>query len=211
MQTRHRTAALVGSLVLLLPLSALAQSARSGGSSSANTQALQQLQQLGSERTALKAENDRMKRELEALRKERDALKAGQQGTGARVQAAQAALSRSTREQEATQNELTQLKSKMQELIAKFRETAQTLKDVESDRTTARQTLAQRDQELKVCADHNMELYKINNEVLTRIDKRGPLSCVAGAEPFTRIQRTRMENLIDEYRARAEDQRVTSK
>ena len=187
--------------------SAFAQSARSGGSS-ANADAMRQLQQLASERTALKEENDRLKKELDEARKERDALKTGQQGVSARVQAAQVALSRSAKERESTESELTQLKAKMQELIAKFRETAQALKEVESDRADARQALAQRDRDMKVCVDRNLALYQLNDEVLTRFDSQSPMACVAGAEPFTRIQRTRLENLIDEYRTRADDQKL---
>jgi hypothetical protein len=96
----------------------------------------------------------------------------------------------------------------MQELVAKFREMAQTLRDVEADRNEARQALAQGDQALKTCVARNNELYKLNDEVLTRFDSQNPLSCVAGAEPFTRIQRARLENLIDGYRARADDQKI---
>jgi chromosome segregation ATPase len=185
-----------------------AQSARSGGSSSANADALRQVQQLASERSALKAENDQLKKELDEARKERDALKSGRETVSARVLAAQSAATRSAKERESTESELTQLKAKMQELIAKFRETAQTMKALESERAAARQALEQRDREMKVCVDRNVALYKLNDEVLTRFDSQSPMACVAGAEPFTRIQRTRLENLIDEYRSRADDQKL---
>ena len=189
-----------------------AQTARSGGGASA--QLVQQMQQLASERTALQAENAKLKKDLEAMRKERDTLKSGQQALDRRAKASEASLKSlqqgiATR-RESSDQDLAQYKEKMQQLVAKFRETAQTLRDTESDRTTARQTLATRDQELKVCIDRNLSLYKLNQEVLTRLEHQSVWGRVAQAEPFTKIKRVELENLVDEYKSRADDQRVKS-
>jgi ABC-type uncharacterized transport system substrate-binding protein len=97
----------------------------------------------------------------------------------------------------------------MEQLIAKFRETAQTLRDVEAEHTTVKQTLATREQQLHSCVDHNQQLYKINEEVLARLEHQSFWSGVAQAEPFTRIKRIQMENLVDDYQARAQDQRIS--
>jgi hypothetical protein len=185
--------------------SAHAQTARTGGS--ANTQLLQQMQQLASERTSLQAENAQMKKELDALRKERDALKKGQQAVDGRVKATEVALARTTAQHESTEQELKQAKDRMQELVAKFRETIQTLRDVESERATAKQALTATDHDLKVCVDHNAALYKLNEEVLNRLEHPG-WSRVASIEPFTKIKRVQLENLVDDYKSRAEDQRL---
>jgi chromosome segregation ATPase len=183
-----------------------AQSARTGGS--ANAQLVEQMQQLASERTALQAENARMKKELDDLRKDRDALKKAQAVVDTRVKESSAALARSTAERTASQQEIQQLKDKMQELIAKFRETVQTLRQVETEDATTKQTLATRDQNLKVCLDHNAALYKLNGEVLDRLEHQSMWSRVAAAEPFTRIKRVELENLVDDYHAKADDQHL---
>jgi chromosome segregation ATPase len=184
-----------------------AQTARSG--SNANAQALVQLQQLASERTALQAENARLKKELDDVRRDRDALKKKSDTGDSRAKASAAAVAASATQREAAEQQLKQTKEKMEQLIAKFRETAQTLREVETERNSAKLTLASRDQELKVCIDRNLALYKVNEEVLDRLGRQSVWSRVAAAEPFTRIKRTQMENLIDEYKSRAEDQRVT--
>jgi len=185
----------------------LAQAARSG-SNGQNAQLLQQLQQLASERTAMQAEQARMKKELEELRKERDALKAGQAAANQRGRAeSEAVVARSTREREAAEKELSQVKARTQELIDKFRETATTLREVENDRATVKQALAAQGQELDVCVATNLSLYKLNDEVLTRFDQQGFWSRAAQAEPFTRLKRVELENLIDSYKTRANDQK----
>ena len=189
---------------------ALAQTARSGGSSAQNAQLVQQLQQLGSERTAMQAEQARMKKELEELRKERDSLKAGQATANQRARAeSEVAVARSTRDREAAEKELAQVRQRTQDLIEKFKETAQTLREVETDRSTAKQALARQGLELDACVANNTSLYKLNDEVLTRFAPQGIFSRVAQAEPFTRLKRVQLENLIDGYRTRADDQKFT--
>lgn len=185
-----------------------AQTARSGGGASA--QLMQQMQQLAAERTSLQAENDTLKKDLESMRKERDALKKGQQALDQRVRVTESSLKESTVQREATAQELAQLKEKMQQLIAKFRETVQSLREVETQSTAAKQTLAIRDRDLKTCIDRNLALYKLNDEVLTRLEHQTVWGRMARAEPFTRIKRIELENLVDEYKSRADDHRISA-
>ena len=185
---------------------AYAQSARSGGGASA--QLMQQMQQLASERTSLQAENAKLKKELEDMRKDRDALKNAQQTVDKRAKSSDIALKESVAQRASTDRELEQTKEKMQQLIAKFRETLQTLHDVETERTTAKQTLATRDQDLKVCVDRNLALYKLDDEVLTRLEHQSMWTRVAASEPFTKIKRYQLENLVDDYKDRADAQRL---
>jgi hypothetical protein len=96
----------------------------------------------------------------------------------------------------------------MDELIAKFRETVQKLREVESDGVTAKQSLAARERELKGCVDHNVALYRLNDEVLTHFDRQGFWARLSQSEPFTQIKRVRNENLIEDYRTRAQEQRI---
>jgi len=183
---------------------ASAQTPRGGGAASA--QLLEQMQQLASERTALQAENEKLKGQLADLKKDRDALKAGQQAIERRAQGAAAAAAQTTAQREAAERELAQYKDRMQELIAKFRETVQKLREAEVAGATAKQSLAAREHELKACDDHNLALYHLNDEVLTHFDRQGFWSRMARSEPFTQIKRVQNENLIDDYRSRAQDQ-----
>jgi chromosome segregation ATPase len=183
-----------------------AQQARSGGGG--NAQLMQQLQQLASERTSLQAENARMKKELADLAAERDSLQAAGPKLLERARAAETALQRSTTEAGSTESELNTMKSRMQELVTKFRETAQTLQDVETERTSFKQSLGERAQELQVCTDKNTALYALNAEILTKLESQGFWSKVSQAEPFTRLKRTQLENLVDDYKYRANEQQM---
>ncbi|HUN74198.1 MAG TPA: hypothetical protein VMU40_06750 [Steroidobacteraceae bacterium] len=206
---RLRTAAAFAcamAIALLTTRTAAAQTPRSGGGASAEL--YQQLQQLSSERASLQADNERLKKELDDMRKQRDTLKSAQKGLDARAQAAQAELVQSASQRGALQGQLDRMKSEMQQLIAKFRETVETFRGVEADRNQTKQTLVARERDLKVCMDRNAALYKLNDEVLTRWDRESVWSRMARTEPFTRIARVRLENLIDGYKVRADEQRL---
>jgi chromosome segregation ATPase len=194
---------------------AFGQVARSGGSSGggAATAALQQqVQQLASERTSLQSENTQLKKQLDELKKERDALKTAQQsqqqGLALRLKSAESAAARSAAAKDSTETQLAELKGRSQELVAKFRETAQTLRDVEVDRTSVTQKLAQRDTDLKSCTVRNDALFKLNEEMIVKLEGQGGFSRLASLEPFTKLKRIELENLADDMRTRAADQHV---
>lgn len=199
-------AAMAGAVLGWLAPSARAQVARSGGAASSQLQL--QMQQLASDKTRLEAENAKLKKDADDARKELDTLKKSQKSVDQRAAESAAALTHSRSETASAEEQLKQTKDKMEQLIAKFRETAQTLRDVEADSTTAKQTLSTRERQLEVCAAHNLALYKLNEDALAYIDRQGFWSHVAAAEPFTKIKRIQNENLVDDYKARADDQRV---
>jgi chromosome segregation ATPase len=199
-------------LVLAFGAAALpvhAQVQRSGGGESQKI--MQQYQQIAAEKTALQAQLTQMKTDLDAAKaelasakKERDALKA-HAGEGA---AAAAAAARLSGEKEAAEKSAEQNKQRLVELVARFRETANNLKEVEADRGKLKNELQERATAYDKCAEANLGLFEINSQILDRYEHIGPFTKISSAEPFTRITRNRIENLVDEYRARALELRV---
>jgi chromosome segregation ATPase len=179
---------------------------RTGGG--ASQKIMQEYQQLAAERTSMQAKITQLQKDLDAAKadlaaskKERDALRAQMGGAAAAV--AQATSGRQSAEQN-----LEQSKQRMTELITRFRETALNLKEVEADRGKKVLELAERNAAFDQCADNNAKLYEISSEVLDRYEHVGLFTKVSAAEPFTKIARTRIENLVDDYRARAQEART---
>jgi len=185
---------------------ARAQTQRSGGGEAQKF--MQQYQQIAAEKSALQVQVTQMKKDLDgakgelaAMKKERDALKARSGGSAA-------AVAQLTASKETAEKNLEQYKQRMTELVARFRETANNLKEVESDRTQLRKTVDERTTAFDKCAENNLQLFELNREILDRYEHVGVFTKVGTADPFTRIARTRIENLVDEYRARATELRV---
>ena len=200
---------IVLTMAILTMLSAHAQTQRSG---SGETQKfMQQYQQLAAEKTALQAQQAQTKKDLEAaqadlaaMKKERDALKSRAGGSAA--QFAQLAAGK-----EAAEKSLEQLKQRTTELVARFREMALNLKEVEADRGKLQNDLKERSTAFDKCAQDNLGLFEVNSEILDRYEHVGVFTRIGTADPFTKIARSRIENLVDEYRARALELRVAKK
>jgi len=193
----------------LISAVAPAQVQRSGGGGgAANAQLMMQYQQADAERTQLKSDNAKLKKDLDDLKKQLDAAtkqaaasKAGVSRDSAQLAAAQAANDRSAKD-------LVDSKAKMQELVGKFRETITQMRGIESERSQLQQQLAESKTAFDRCAERNYSLYQVDNEVLDRYAHEGAFSHMASAEPFTRIKRTEIDNLVLEYKERAEELRM---
>jgi regulator of replication initiation timing len=211
--TSRRAPGLVAALFLAggiaVCANASAQVQRSGGGGgAANAQLMMQYQQADAERTQLKSENTKLKKDLDDLKKQLDAAskqavasKAGVGRDAAQLAAAQAANDRSAKD-------LADSKGKMQELVGKFRETITQMRGIEAERSQLQQQLAQSKTAFDQCAERNYSLYQVDNEVLDRYAHEGAFSHMASAEPFTRIKRTQIDNLVLEYKERAEELRL---
>jgi chromosome segregation ATPase len=185
---------------------AWAQVERSGGG--ANAVLVQQYQQAVAERAQLQTDNAKLKKDTEELKKQLGTLQQQAAASKLGAERSQASVAASRVALEDNQKNLEDLKGKMQELVSRFRETIAALHDVESERTQLQQQLSQNRRAFDQCAERNYALYQVNNEVLHRYEHQNALSYLARAEPFTRLKRTQIENLVDEYRQRAEELRV---
>jgi chromosome segregation ATPase len=198
--------ALFNAAILGAAGSAYAQVQRSGGEAQ---KFMQQYQQMAAEKTALQGQVEQMKKDLDAanaslaaVKKERDLLKARPAGVSP---ADVAAL---TASKAAAERSLEETKQRTAELVSRFRETVKNLRDVEADRTKIRSDLEARNTAFDKCAQNNQQLLEINADILKRYEHVGLFTKVSTVEPFTRLTRTRMDNLVVETRARAEELRV---
>ena len=189
----------------------LAQTARSGGGGGENAHILQQYQQLAGEKTSLEAQVSKLKQDLAtaqtdlaAAKKERDALKAHSASAGASIAQATAA-------KEAAEKSAEETKGRMNELVSHFRETLGNLKQAETDREQLQGQLRERSADYDRCATANLSLYDLNGDILNRYEHVGLFTRVSASEPFTRITRSRMQNLVDETRAHALELREKNK
>lgn len=189
----------------MLAFAAQAQVQRSGN---ADARVAQQLQQLTSERSALQAENAKLKQELDQVKAQLQKASASAKTLESRNRALEASAGRGSANAEQTEEQLERTRGQLQELVGKFRETVDTLRGVESERGKLKGEVAVKERELKTCIDRNAGFYNLNVEVLDRMENRGFWSSVAEREPFTKLKRVELENLIDDYRYRAEELRV---
>jgi chromosome segregation ATPase len=199
----------------LATTAASAQTQRSGGG--ADARAAQQMQQLAAERAALQAENAQLKKQLEEAKRGLEEANAQLASTGAkqaaleqRARASEATAARLSAGETARAAELERTRSQLNELVAKYRQTAQSLREIETDGESLRQQLGRSQRSLADCAETNSRLIAMNEEVLVRLENTGFWTRAAAAEPFTRLKRTQLENLADEQRTLARELAVAA-
>jgi chromosome segregation ATPase len=183
-----------------------AQVERSGGG--ANAQLAMQYQQVVTERTQLQEDNEKLKKNVEDLKKQLDDAKRQLLTSKAGVSQSQAALTAAQAASASSAKSLQDEKNRMQELVDRFRQTAGTLRDVESDRTQLQQQLSLSRTALNQCAERNLSLYQVTDQILDRYEHQGLVSYMERAEPFTRLKKTQIDNLVLEDRQRVAELQV---
>ncbi len=191
-------------LQALAPLRA--QTQRSGGGETQKI--MQQYQQIAAEKTALQTQLAQMKKDLDAANAELAAVKKERDAAKAHVGIPPAQLAQATSAKGAAEKNLEKSKQQIAEIVGKFRELAANMRDVEADRAKLAKDMAERNSAFDKCAEDNLQLYEISGQVLDRYEHVNLYTKASATEPFTKLTRTRIENLVDEYRERAQQLRV---
>jgi len=185
--------------------SAWAQAARSGGG--ANAQLAQQYQQALADRSAAQAESTKLKSDLEDAKKKladlSKRLASAKAGAGS-----QAALIAAQSANRSSEQALEQNKVKLQELIGRFRESTASIAGLETETNQLKRKLAASIEQYDQCTQRNVQLYDLSTQVLDRLAHQGVFGAMARAEPFARIKRTQLDNLVVEDRQHAQELKI---
>jgi peptidoglycan hydrolase CwlO-like protein len=185
---------------------AYAQVERSGGGETQKI--MQQYQQLASERSQLQAQLADLKKKLDEVNANFAAVKKDRDNLKAHPGVSPSLLAESNAGKASAEKNLEQSKARMNELIARFRDMAQTLKETEADRNKVRQDFAVMKDDFGHCAEDNAQLADLGGRILDRYEHVGLFTRTSANEPFTQITRTRIQNYADEYREKAEQLKV---
>ena len=200
---------MAGALVLvgaLQPLSAGAAAARDGGAADPRLQAM--VQRLSLERNQLQQQLRTAEAELSERDGELDEAKAGARKLTGELAGTNRELQAERLRSEALAAQNVELRERLTTLGDRFRSLAETLQAAEQTNdvlTSASQDYAER---VAVCETNNENLYTIVGEIADQYGKRGLFRSLREREPFLRLKRTQVENMLEEYRALADDMRL---
>ncbi len=99
-------------------------------------------------------------------------------------------------------------KAELAALSAKLAEMERKLAEQRQEKQTLDAAFARQKTALSVCTERNAALHKLGNEVLDQYEQKGCLTSLLQAEPFTQLQRVKMENLIEDYRDKLDASKV---
>jgi len=169
----------------------------------------QTLQVLTQRLRSAETERNNLLSEKAQFDQDKKALTAKVDGLTKQAMADKEQLDLLTKKTDAQEKELADTKEALAKWKAGFDQLTTDAKKSESERVrlAGENVLLQRkveDRERK-----NLELWRLGNEILTRYEKFGLGDALAAREPFTGISRVKLENLVQDYKDKVDDQRVT--
>lgn len=159
--------------------------------------------------TAATMERDTLAAAKAKLEEEKAALEKKLEQANRKLSTTEGALDRYRETDAALRDRLTEDRARMQELIERFRETAQNLRQVELERAELTSVASRQHEEIRACTQKNLDLYQANLDLLDRYEAKGVWASLFQREPVTGLKRVEVENMIEEYRYRL-DQLVVS-
>ena len=113
-------------------------------------------------------------------------------------------------------------KQQQADLSNKYQESEKKLKQMEEQYATVSKNLQQTqldkeqekkrlDSDIQVCEKKNSELYQISFVLMNKYQTKGVWQAMRQAEPFTQLEKVKMENLLQEYRDKADANLIPAK
>jgi chromosome segregation ATPase len=176
---------------------AAAQDANANAQKNALAKAQFMLRQATSEKADLQQQADALKQQVEMLSKELAAIKAA---SGENKQ-------KMAEKFNGTIELWKQHDAKNNEQLAALRTQ---LKEQAEQSALLQQRLQIQSDNFALCYGNNKQLFDLNRELLARYQQKGLLDAVSQKEPFTGIKAVEIENLVQDYRYRNDDLKISA-
>ncbi len=184
---------------------AMAASAAGNKEQKKERQVLRRMQQQLTEIQQQKSALDHEKAALEiTLRKTHDETESHKKSAASVA----AKVSRLEKDIETANNEKTGLHTRLDEAAKRNEELSGQRKQLEQDLKNTTVAVAKQNEQRKLCEANNSDLYRIGRELVDWYGSKGAMNAILEAEPFTRMKRVEMENLLETYRDKLEGQRL---
>ena len=196
------------SIVWVLSAQATGATPRNSESGAADPRLQMAYQQARAEVATLTQENARLKAEIETTGGELEDIKKAYKKLKSDNRKNAQRLANVTANSEALGERYTTLSDRFTELSDRFRETIELMRQIEQERDQLVEISAALEEQGEFCAANNEALYASVIELADRYEKKGVFRSLVEKEPFTRIKKVQMENLVQEHKARAEALRL---
>ncbi len=152
-----------------------------------------------SELAALKLEAADKDKQLAGLKSDLKTSKAAVSDTTASLHAAEQKGTGLSNDLERTKDKLDKAYEKLKELGDKYKSTTMTLRETESARAGLETDLESTKAELRDSEKKNLELYKLNRDMVSHFSNEGLVSRLVRSEAVTGLGQIKTETLLQEY------------
>ncbi len=209
MPTVRHCVALALVLAVALPLPSAAQSTRAegGGSEQALRKAQALLRQAAQEASALQAENLKLLGEVDALESRLASARATLEETDGALGETRGRAAALASRLQGTEGRLATTEEQLRDVVVRYKALAAQHRELQQVRVRLDETVATGERDLAECTATNAELYEAGMELLARYERKGVWDALAQREPVTGLKQVDIENVLQEYADRLDDQR----
>ena len=95
----------------------------------------------------------------------------------------------------------------LQLMTQQYSDTSKALQQLQKEKEQEQKRLSG---DIEVCEKKNAQLYQISVELMDKYQSKGVFTSLLQAEPFTQLEKVKMQNLLQEYRDKAEAAKIAS-
>ena len=178
-------------------------------------QLAQEKAQLEQDKAKLEKDNADREKQIKQLQARLKRAEAGTKQTEADVKQKAAEVEHLKAELDAMSLKFVEQREKADKLADSFKASVETIKtrDAEKETLNAR-TREQRDiigrqaQLVQACEEKNLALYELGSDLLRRYRNKSVMDALKQAEPFTQLEKVKMENLLQEYAEKMDAKKI---
>ena len=153
----------------------------------------QDLEAAGKARKSAEGRAARLNRELKAEQQQREALAKE--------------LEQVKQDLAASGQQLAETRKTLNDTGARLAQTSDELRRAQADKANLESIKTRNEREIVSCEDKNLKLYQTGRELMVRFEQKSCGEILAQKEPFTGLKRVEIENLLEEYRDKLDEQK----
>ena len=157
-------------------------------------------QQMNEQNAALRKERDDLAAQLQAAQASVARLEKKSRKASGQAQGLQTSLQAQQRDNATLTRQLTEAQQALAALRQQHENTLATLKTSEDDNNKLKATGVEQRGQIADCEHKNLLLYQANTELLEKYQNKSAWDALAQKEPFTGIEKVRIDNVLQEYR-----------
>lgn len=178
-------------------------------------QLTQEKAQLEQDKAKLEKEGAEKEKQIKQLQARAKRTEAGTKQSEADVKQKAAEVERLKAELEALSLKFVEQREKADRLADSFKASVETIKvrDAEKETLNARglqqrEIVGRQAQIIQACEEKNAALYQLGTDLLQRYRNKGVMDALKQAEPFTQLERVKVENLLQEYAEKMDAKKI---
>ncbi len=165
-------------------------------------------QQMNEQNAALQKERDDLAAQLKALQSSVASLKEKSQKESGRAQGLEKSLQVQQRDNAALSQQLAEAEQTLAALRKEHEGTLAMLKTSQDDNRNLDAAGVEQRRQITDCEGKNALLYRANTELLQKYQNKSAWDALAQKEPFTGIEKVRIDSVLQEYRDKLDANRV---